>query len=298
MRDAGQLVMWAARAVTARQQDGERLLAHARRLTEAEPEKREEYEDYARVSVDGEPYFLTRQLVGLVDVGRASVPDWPLQPHDVISPTGYVLLEQPIDLTVTPSGISTCIRSLTWRTESVTRRPEKYPNGVLDTCWFSEAEPFTGSLWWGFGRTAAESLVIEVEDERRQRPGSNDRYTAWSASVTPVLQALLACLKQQITAIDRVRPDRAARKLVERAQRPPRDVNIVSLRRAESRHSEPTSELEIDWAARWWVRGHWRRQPCGRGLGDRRPVLIASYIKGPEDKPLTPLRPRRFVAHR
>jgi hypothetical protein len=45
-------------------------------------------------------------------------------------------------------------------------------------------------------------------------------------------------------------------------------------------------QSDVDWSHRWWVSGHWRRQPCGPGRRERRLTYIAPHIKGPEDKPL------------
>jgi hypothetical protein len=40
----------------------------------------------------------------------------------------------------------------------------------------------------------------------------------------------------------------------------------------------------------WLVRGHWRNQPCGPGLTDRKGIWIMPHWKGPADAPIN-LRP-------
>lgn len=65
-------------------------------------------------------------------------------------------------------------------------------------------------------------------------------------------------------------------------------VSVIQLRRI-ARHTNRDGHVEHrDWASRWWVSGHWREQPVGPGRALRRPVWIEPYVKGPEDKPLSP----------
>lgn len=66
-------------------------------------------------------------------------------------------------------------------------------------------------------------------------------------------------------------------------------VNLVSLRENATRlPTEEPNEGEKKWglSVRFMVRGHWRNQACGEKLGQRRPVYVAPYLKGPEDAPL------------
>lgn len=66
-------------------------------------------------------------------------------------------------------------------------------------------------------------------------------------------------------------------------------VNLVALRENATRlPTEEPSEGEKKWglSVRFMVRGHWRNQACGEKLGQRRPVFVAPYLKGPEDAPL------------
>ena len=66
-------------------------------------------------------------------------------------------------------------------------------------------------------------------------------------------------------------------------------VNLVALRENVARlPDEEPSEGEKKWglSVRFMVRGHWRNQACGEKMGQRRPVFVAPYLKGPEDAPL------------
>lgn len=65
-------------------------------------------------------------------------------------------------------------------------------------------------------------------------------------------------------------------------------VNLVALRENARRLVEDTGGEDKKWglSVRFMVRGHWRNQACGEKLGQRRPVYVAPYLKGPEDAPL------------
>ena len=65
-------------------------------------------------------------------------------------------------------------------------------------------------------------------------------------------------------------------------------VNLVALRENARRLVEDTGGEGKKWglSVRFMVRGHWRNQACGEKRGQRRPVYVAPYLKGPEDAPL------------
>ena len=65
-------------------------------------------------------------------------------------------------------------------------------------------------------------------------------------------------------------------------------VNLVALRENARRLVEDTGGEDKKWglSVRFMVRGHWRNQACGAKMGQRRPVYVAPYLKGPEDAPL------------
>jgi hypothetical protein len=86
--------------------------------------------------------------------------------------------------------------------------------------------------------------------------------------------------------VDQV-PDRATRRRLERRGRPVPDVRIVNLAaRHRAATAAPGGHRDVEWTRRWIVSGHWRQQACGPGRTQHRPVYIAPFIKGPEDKPL------------
>jgi hypothetical protein len=59
-------------------------------------------------------------------------------------------------------------------------------------------------------------------------------------------------------------------------------VSVITLRATEFTAAADRDGSSREYACRWPVRMHWRQQPYKTGV---RPKLIASYVKGPKDKP-------------
>lgn len=62
------------------------------------------------------------------------------------------------------------------------------------------------------------------------------------------------------------------------------DLLVYRLRKRE--YGKSGNPVDVQWSHRWVVNGHWANIACGPGRKQRRPVYIAPYVKGPEDKPL------------
>lgn len=71
----------------------------------------------------------------------------------------------------------------------------------------------------------------------------------------------------------------------QRRRQAPSEVKVVELR--TMKHQTVThSSSGRQYTHRWIVRGHWRDQPCGPGLKQRRRTWVPAYTKGPDDAPL------------
>lgn len=103
---------------------------------------------------------------------------------------------------------------------------------------------------------------------------------------------LLACIWQlssQASITDAVDSDvdRPTRRRLERRRQSVPKVRIINLaHRHRAVSGDPGGHRDVEWTRRWIVSGHWRQQACGPGRTQHRPVYIAPFIKGPEDKPL------------
>lgn len=72
--------------------------------------------------------------------------------------------------------------------------------------------------------------------------------------------------------------------------------HVIQLRRIDGR-SQGAGESDVEWACRWLVRGHWRRQ-FYPSANRRVPIWIDAHIKGPADKPLRAPAPEVFAVTR
>lgn len=60
------------------------------------------------------------------------------------------------------------------------------------------------------------------------------------------------------------------------------EIDVILLR---THIYKPTGGgADVEWSCKWLVRGHWRQQPYKNGI--YRPIWIAPYWKGPDDKPV------------
>lgn len=94
-------------------------------------------------------------------------------------------------------------------------------------------------------------------------------------------------IEQSILSVSRHRAERHARKRAERVEPEAlTDISVVLLRRrAYDSSGDETDSGHTEWTCRWIVAGHWRNQYYP-STGERVPLWIMPYVKGPEDKPL------------
>ncbi len=145
---------------------------------------------------------------------------------------------------------------------------------------------------WTFG----SDTVGAFERAADERIKDDDRRNAQRFALsTRVAVATLLLMDQTLTHTTRTPLDRPARKRALKAgwQHQP-EVQVVTLRRV--RAAGPEHGREVGWSCRWVVRQHWRT--LHRGTVDERTVLVPSYIKGPEDKPLKAPAPRVWAVVR
>lgn len=109
---------------------------------------------------------------------------------------------------------------------------------------------------------------------------------------TPTIKALIKFwtaaalwLEQRIIVAPVERPNRACRRRMERENAHTEGLRVVRLRKAEARDHSDASSGPATWSCQWIVRGHWRQQYYP-STGERSPLWIMPYVKGPEDAPL------------
>lgn len=106
------------------------------------------------------------------------------------------------------------------------------------------------------------------------------------ATVSSEVLKMIAFLNSKYIDHSSQRMCRTDRKLLIHADMPEeaeQEVHVVDLRAmVQVPHASDEESGERDWAGRWWVRGHIRRQPTKDG---DKLIWVAPFIKGPEDKP-------------
>lgn len=106
-----------------------------------------------------------------------------------------------------------------------------------------------------------------------------------------------AFLRSRLPAIERRPAERHARKrAAEKITRSDYAIDVITLRRRDPSASAEGAH-SVEWAHRWIVRAH-LRQHWFPSKAAHLPIVIAPYMKGPEDKPIKAPRARIFAAIR
>jgi hypothetical protein len=201
-----------------------------------------------------EMYELARHaadgLPGLLGLGEVLPPD----------STGLMVLGEERD----------GLRSLLWQvTDFVPNAKERRAGRGLRTMPLVAA---TDSLW-----EVSDWLLGETLNHREVGVGRQKDLTG------RLMVASFLLLRDRIVEAEQASVPRGVRRRAEAAGLTS-EVRLLTWRR-RAEHGEAQQSV-VDWSHRWWVSGHWRRQPCGPGRRERRLTYIAPHIKGPEDKPL------------
>lgn len=242
----------------------------------------------------GQTYYWSGPICQLVYSAAESIPhSWTLREEALDVLCGFAWL-------VTPFSVSPDrrVRAITWipiREDNgrfwvlkppYQSRPSLHYPDRLSVTFFQEMSgipPFpVEGIHWTFD-TSLEALRNELLGSVEGRSWANPQVALRQMSL---FATMLAFLQQRILIPQKFLADRMARHRFERAkQKPPSDeIRYIALRRVERRTGEG-DHRDVEWTCQWIVTGHWRNQwyPSKHYY---RPKYIASYLKGPEDKPL------------
>lgn len=232
-------------------------------------------------------FFVADQMTDLAKVAAQSLPDFEIQPEDVPSRNGLMLLagelpqvqhgEPPLDYLV---------RGYSW--------VELDGQGVLLSP-FTDRDSMLDSL--------SLAGVISPLDEKHSRLQMSrvvpmaahwtwcpygarvlDVGTQTIADALNVVRTAWLLMSQPIATTEDAAYDRAAWRRFQRQGTEPPRVRVITLRRAAGASTEAGAS-DREYHHQWIVRGHWRQQwyPVRQV---HRPVWIAPHIKGPEGAPL------------
>jgi hypothetical protein len=252
-----------------------------------------------------EPIYVSKDPLEVIRTEASSVPAWPLRPEDLPTPHGFVCLAEPIPLPNPHPKITPRLLAFGWTTSRLLKpgdgalwsklidaggiRPhtEGAGNAITLHMFFDGLSAEYGNPahypWqWYFGASQPHSLEVH-------RVGGAE-VLAWSEAQLLITRSFFAFVNQRLITTSREVAERSGRRRAEAAGLEVRPVLVVRLRRTQSRATSEALEGARDWTCRWWVGGHWRRQPCGEYRLERRPTWIGPYIKGPAHRPIRAAR--------
>lgn len=136
---------------------------------------------------------------------------------------------------------------------------------------------------------AAHTIVINPKEPRTEEAhGSEAAHPFVSVVGAAWLLMSQPAVTETLTTAYHTTPPRSPAGDTRPDAAPTVPVTIVGLRRpTQPPHDKTASTSERQYSRRWWVGGHWRQQACGPNHSQRKPIFVAPYIKGPQDKPLT-----------
>jgi hypothetical protein len=271
-------------------------------------------QEHARVT-SGQLYWVSSAMTELACHAAASMPHRNLYPHDLPSPSGFMVFETPLGGYVNTGGRDVQIAAVSWG-------PWDGPHGAWDQggIWFSfYSHPAAVIPRQFFTDGTADlaglgQLLIPLTDD----PGDSlaglspvaatlppvlpDNEAGWpfgqlaADNVIPdgstgpwalVVRAAWRLMQQPLAAQATEQADRPTRRRLTRAGLPDTGVRIVRIRRRErppGRRDSTGARREYD--HQWWVTGHWRTYWCGPGRTRPEGRYITEYLAGPDDKPV------------
>ena len=190
-----------------------------------------------------------------------------LLPSDLIVPCGFVRLPEPINIL-----------------PAVAEEADEFMAfGHSAFSWMTSSDGIFLSYWH-----SRDDLRTEVPDIPASAPslyagrfcGWPFEMDYWLDSVYLYPRVFFRLVMQRLAQIERVRPDRATRRRIERDGGTVANLNIVRLRRPTGAGAG-TGEGSREYTHQWMVGGHWRQQWYA-SIQSHRQIWISPYVKGPE----------------
>ncbi len=264
---------------------------------------------------DGDTYAVHPSIVKLVDDAAQTIPDLTIRPEMFKSYCGFVWLEEPCKRELyVPADDATFIvalHAISWQYVNMDRmsderRPYAHAHpqtpdeatGVSVTYWCKPMwadvpiPAAWGTLHWGEDWGTAKARYMQEGRLIRGTAGEEqmgDNYHDF-------LLALLSFLESEVVITERatIGHNGTVRRIRKQTGRPPREIEVVKLRRRSLGETEAQERSSIEYDCQWFVRGHWRQQACGPRMSQRRAIWIKPYRKGPDDKPVKDGSARRI----
>jgi len=304
---------------------------------QALPDYAEVLPGYIDVLEKGDTYYMDSHFGRLVDHARSEIPNTlTFESAWMHSPQGFMVLETPF--LVPPLEVwkekegelrekyqdslqvleraqeeARKIHAVGWRTipkgAKIYVGPARIPtisgDGEIQFFFFQRSRNPNGFACWSYFRLKEgdqlEHRMIEFEQHAYSPELGQYSYVDLRANrlheIYWIYSALHLMSQRYATAV-KEGPSRADRKRAEREKRPLVPwIKVITLRRLQFAKEHAKAHGFVDWQWQWEVSGHWRRQ-WYPSEGVHKDKYIASYIKGPEDKPFKEGAIKLFVASR
>ncbi len=257
---------------------------------------------------NGDTYSCSEKMCQVLYQLAETIPNWTMTLEQLPSRAGFILLQAPYPISrLGPHPEGQMVTGFLWTTTFWRERPgptrtrlvraEELAKGILDhPSAYTEVVYIMPMLRRPEleGWTLFAELVWFVGDEldayhEEPRDAHGPRK---------LFATLCVLLQQRLLVTQKEQPPRAWARRASRLGLANPIVRIVELRRQEAARHDPLGDhAEVEWACRWLVTGHWRRQWYS-SLDVHRPIWILPYVKGPEDKPLRVPRQRVYMISR
>jgi hypothetical protein len=245
----------------------------------------------------GSTYAITNDIVSVLEQAAATLPSFILHREDLPSLHGFVWLERPI-LVKDVNAKTLVIRAFGWNTAMMHFGDEPDAErelAVVMMAWTDPRDPrdHAYSDAWAYNEVdvfapphGLLSMLCGIfpfnQDWLTSRFGNPDKP---DPGLGRFFLSFLRFIVTPWINTERYTPDRHAAKRAMRTIDHVPEIHVVHLRRRQTSDSEPGTIGSVDWSHRWIVDAHWRNQ-WYPSLGCHKPVLIESYVKGPEGLPL------------
>lgn len=235
-------------------------------------------------------YAVMEEAAVLIRHGARSIERVPLAPTDLPSPSGIVLFQYPLN-TTDVHGVDIPVIGMQWlpavglRGEVGSEHAYDDKSRGIAVAWYTGLDdlPHARRLAPVFPPLSLVHVsYLPFNTEFSFATIQEDQLAPWN-----FLFAFWAFVQQEVVYSEVMMQPRGIRRRAEHEGRPqPGPLNVVRLRRAAAGVVVPSANPKhIEWAHRWIVSGHWRKQWYAKAQV-RRQIWIYDYVKGPEDRPL------------
>ncbi|MFF8574029.1 hypothetical protein ACQPXT_01425 [Streptomyces sp. CA-100214] len=229
-----------------------------------------------RMALHGDLYAVSGSMAELAATAGQSLDLFDMDVHDLPTPTGVLIFEQPPQLLQGPDldGEPVRIHGATWAAGD---------DGEGGYVWITPIAEQAGHSHLMLGGPVLIPFAMADYLASVGRVGHLTREKNLFDYLITTLRAVWLLMQQPVTEETELQPDRAVRKRLRRVGREPASVRLITLRRPKCGNGQGDGDREYH--HQWIVRGHWRQQwyPARQV---HRPVWIAPHVKGPEGAPL------------